>query len=81
MNIIRVHDDGRREKVAGYDGVTLETGRKLMRTWPPIFIITRDRIETRGDLRVYTIEVSLDDVVILTLEEEWPTKPEDDENG
>lgn len=73
MKVIRVHDDGRREQLAGYDNIGLDAGRKLMREIADDIIKKRERVEQRGDQRVLTIEYSLDDVVILQVEEEWPT--------
>ncbi len=76
MNIVRVHPDGRREVIAEYDNITLQTGRDFIRK--AVTALTPDggeiteTIESRDDLRVYSASaVAADGTVLATYEEDW----------
>ena len=71
MKVVRVHDDGRREDLAGYAEMTLSAGRAFVRSVAADVIKKRETIEHRGELRVLVIEYILDDIVILQVEEDW----------
>lgn len=75
LQVVRVHDDGRRETVSDQWQIEQDEGRDHMREWPDLLLVRRERLEDRGGQKVLVIEVAIDDVVVLTLEEEWSETP------
>lgn len=78
MDVIKIGPNGTRLKILGYDGLTLDLGRAMVRAAAveaagPGGTVT-ERIVPRGDLRAY-VAFARDaaDQPVATFEEEWPS--------
>jgi len=79
MNVIKIHPDGRREKILDYGDLTLDLGRKMVRAAASAEVadhggaaFVTERVVPRGELQVYTAIVHrAQGELIATFEEEW----------